>query len=39
MPPKEPVGITNIINLEPETETALEVKPDEAKSKIILPDA
>lgn len=39
MPPKEPAGITSIINLEPETETALEAKPDEAKSKIVLPDA
>jgi hypothetical protein len=39
MPPKEPVKITNLINLEHETETALEAIPDEAKSKIILPDA
>lgn len=39
MPPKEPVNITNLINLEHETETALEATPDEAKSKIVLPDA
>jgi len=39
MPPKEPAGITNVMNLEPETATALEAKPDEAKSKIVLPDA
>jgi large subunit ribosomal protein L45 len=39
MPPKEPATVTNIINLESETETALEVQPEEAKSKIVLPDA
>lgn len=39
MPPKEPAPVTNIINLEPEIDTALEVQPDEAKSKIVLPDA
>lgn len=39
MPSKEPVKVTNLINLELETETALEAQPDEAKSKIILPEA
>lgn len=39
MPPKEPAEVTNIVTLEPETETALEAQPDEAKSKIVLPDA
>lgn len=39
MPPKESAPITNIITLEPETETALEAQPDEAKSKIVLPEA
>jgi len=39
MPPKEPAPVTNILNVEAETETALEAQPDEAKSKIVLPDA
>lgn len=39
MPPKEPAPVTNIINLESEIDTSLEVQPDEAKSKIVLPDA
>lgn len=39
MPPKEPASITNIINLETEAETVLETQPDEAKPKIVLPDA
>jgi len=39
MPPKEPAAITNILNVEAETETALQAQPDEAKSKIVLPDA
>lgn len=39
MPPKEPANITNIMHFEPETETAIEAQPDEAKTKIVLPDA
>lgn len=39
MPSKEPLRLTNLINLECETETAVAAQPDEAKSKIILPDA
>lgn len=39
MPPKEPAPVTNIINLESETDAALGVQPDEAKTKIVLPDA
>jgi len=39
MPLKEPAPVTNIIDFEPKTETALEAQPDEAKSKIVLPDA
>lgn len=39
MPPKEHIKITNRMVLEPETQTALEAQPDEAKSKIVLPDA
>jgi len=39
MPPKEPAPITNILNVEEETVTAIEAQPDEAKSKIVLPDA
>lgn len=39
MPPKEPVPVTNMIKLKPEAKTSLEAQPDEAKSKIVLPDA
>jgi len=39
MPPKEPATVTNILNVEDETETALTAQADEAKSKIVLPDA
>lgn len=38
MPPKEHANVTNIINIEPKTETALEAQPDETKSNIVLPD-
>lgn len=36
---KEPAPVTNIINFEPDIDTSEEAHLDEAKSKIVLPEA